>query len=174
MLFRSALYFGSQFVHYSTNHGLSWQIISPDLTTNDSLKLKDQSTTGGLTPDVTNAENHCTILCITPSARNKGEVWVGTDDGNIQLTRDGGNTWTNLSLAIKNFPAAAWVPQITLGTNVGEAWVVVNNYRQGDSKPYLFYTADYGKTWTNKVNEQAVHGHCLSVVQDNAEPLLVF
>jgi photosystem II stability/assembly factor-like uncharacterized protein len=169
-----AIYFGSQYVHYSTDHGLSWEIISPDLTTNDSLKLKDQNITGGITPDVTNAENHCTILCITASSTNRGELWVGTDDGNVQLTRDGGKTWKNLTEATAGFPKAAWVPQITLGAAPGEAWVVVNNYRQGDTKPYLFYTADYGKTWLNKVNSTQVNGHCLSVVQDMQEPKLVF
>ena len=169
-----ALYFGSQYVHYSKDHGLSWEIISPDLSTNDSIKLKDQHITGGITPDVTNAENHCTILCITASPFNRDELWVGTDDGNVQLTRDGGKTWTNLSPSIKDFPKAAWVPQITLGAAAGEAWVVVNNYRQGDEKPYLFYTTDYGKTWSNKVNTTQVGGHCLSVVQDLREPKLVF
>lgn len=169
-----ALYFGSQHVHYSKNHGLSWEIISPDLTTNDSLKLKDQNITGGITPDVTNAENHCTILCISASPYVKDEIWVGTDDGNVQLTRDGGKTWTNLTPAITGFPKAAWVPQITLGATAGEAWVVVNNYRQGDSKPYLFYTTDFGKTWSNRVGSAQVNGHCLSVVQDLVEPKLVF
>jgi photosystem II stability/assembly factor-like uncharacterized protein len=169
-----AVYFGSQYVHYSKDHGLSWEIISPDLTTNDSLKLKDQKISGGITPDVTNAENHCTILCIAASPLNRGELWVGTDDGNVQLTRDGGKTWANLTPIIKDMPAAAWVPQITLGSMAGEAWVVVNNYRQGDAKPYLFYTHDYGKTWTNKVNDIVVNGHCLSVAQDIQEPSLVF
>jgi photosystem II stability/assembly factor-like uncharacterized protein len=170
----TGVYFGSQFVHHSTDHGLSWTIISPDLTTNDSLKLKDQDKTGGITPDVTNAENHCTILCITASEKNKGELWVGTDDGNVQLTRDGGATWTNLSPSIKGLPKGAWIPQITLGANAGEAWVVVNNYRQGDRSPYLFYTADYGKSWMNKVSAMQVNGHCLSVVQDAQQPKLVF
>jgi photosystem II stability/assembly factor-like uncharacterized protein len=169
-----AVYFGSQFVHYSQDHGLSWKIISPDLTTNDSLKLKDQHKTGGLTPDVTNAENHCTILCITASPYNQGEIWVGTDDGQVQLTSDGGKSWNNLTRSIKDFPANAWVPQITLGAAAGEAWVVVNNYRQGDTKPYLFYTNDFGKSWKNAANPLYVHGHCLSVVQDFKEPKLVF
>ncbi|MFN5620601.1 MAG: VPS10 domain-containing protein [Flavobacteriales bacterium] len=171
---KNGVYFGSQFVHHSSDHGLSWEIISPDLTTNDSLKLKDQNKTGGITPDVTNAENHCTILCITASEKNQGELWVGTDDGNVQLTRDGGKNWTNLSPAMKGLPKGAWVPQITLGANAGEAWVVVNNYRQGDRTPYLFYTADFGKTWINKVSATQVYGHCLSVVQDMKQTKLVF
>jgi photosystem II stability/assembly factor-like uncharacterized protein len=170
----AGVYFGSQFVHHSTDHGLSWNIISPDLTTNDSLKLKDQDKTGGITPDVTNAENHCTILSITASEKNKGELWVATDDGYVQLTRDGGTNWTNLSPSIKGLPKGAWIPQITLGANAGEAWVVVNNYRQGDRSPYLFYTADYGKSWMNKVSAMQVNGHCLSVVQDAQQPKLVF
>jgi hypothetical protein len=161
-------------VNYSKDHGVSWEIISPDLTSNDSLKLKDQHKTGGLTPDVTNAENHCTILCISASSYNQGEIWVGTDDGHVQLTRDGGKSWTNLSRTIKDFPKSCWVPQITLGASAGEAWVVANNYRQGDSKPYLFYTSDYGKTWINAANNNEVFGHCLSVVQDSKEPKLVF
>ncbi len=169
-----AVYFGSQYVHYSKNHGLSWEIISPDLTTNDSLKLKDQHKTGGLTPDVTNAENHCTILCITASPYNQEEIWVGTDDGQVQFTRDGGKSWNNLTRSIKDFPTNGWVPQITLGAAAGEAWVVVNNYRQGDTKPYLFYTTDFGKSWKNVANALYIHGHCLSVVQDLKEPKLVF
>lgn len=168
------LYFGSQYLHHSTNHGLSWEMISPDLTTNDSLKLKDQHKTGGITPDVTNAENHCTILCITPSEDDPKEIWVGTDDGQLQLTQDGGKSWNNLSASIKGFPKAAWIPQITLGAVAGEVWVVVNNYRQGDKAPYLFYTSDHGKSWTNKAITSQVQGHCLSVVQDKVEPKLVF
>ena len=168
------LYYGSQYVHHSKNHGLTWEIISPDLTTNDSLKLKDQHKTGGITADVTNAENHCTILCITSSTLDPQELWVGTDDGHVQLTRDGGKTWSNVSNGIIGLPKGSWVPQISLGAKSGEAWVVVNHYRMGDRKPYLYYTSDFGKTWINKANTSQIKGHCLSVVQDMKEPLLVF
>ena len=93
---KSTIYFGSQFLHRSTSKGASWQTISPDLTTNDSAKI-DQSKNGGLSLDITGAENFCTILTIAPSPLEKGVIWVGTDDGNGQLTRDGGRTVMNFS-----------------------------------------------------------------------------
>lgn len=170
----SSIYFGSQFLHYSTDHGLSWKIISPDLTTNDTNKLK-QNKSGGLTPDQTSAENHCTIISIAPSTLNAKTIWVGTDDGNVQLTTDGGVSWKNLTPQITGMPKGSWVPQIVAGVHrEGEAFVVVNNYRQNDWKPYLFHTTDFGKTWKNLVNTTQVHGHCLSVVQDFQEPNLIF
>ncbi|HSD64224.1 MAG TPA: hypothetical protein VLB50_10515, partial [Ignavibacteriaceae bacterium] len=104
----AAIYFGSQFLHKSTDRGNSWQIISPDLTTNDTSKQK-QYDSGGLTYDVTDAENFTTIISIDPSPINKDIIWVGTDDGNLQLTRNGGKTWKNVS---GNFgaPAGTWIP----------------------------------------------------------------
>ncbi|MGI9159563.1 MAG: VPS10 domain-containing protein, partial [Saprospiraceae bacterium] len=90
------LYFCSQFVHYSPDLGHSWRLLSPDLTTNDTSK-QHQDISGGLTYDATNAENYCTILAVAPSPLEKNVIWIGTDDGNLQLTRDGGKTWENLS-----------------------------------------------------------------------------
>lgn len=107
----STVYFGSQFVHKSTDKGLTWKIISPDLTTNDPEKQK-QSESGGLTMDATGAENHCTILVIEPSPIEEGMLWVGTDDGQVQITKDGGVTWSNVTSAIKGMPKGAWIPQI--------------------------------------------------------------
>lgn len=168
------LYFGSQFVHKSIDQGKSWEIISPDLTTNNPEKQK-QVESGGLTIDATKAENHTTIIAIEPSSLNKDVIWVGTDDGNIQLTQDGGKTWKNLSPSIKVMPKEAWVPQIRASKyDEAEAFVVVNNYRKNDWKPYLFYTKDFGKTWKNLVSETQVFGHCLSVIQDIEEPNLLF
>ena len=168
------IYFGSQFVHRSTDRGESWTIISPDLTTNDPEKQK-QLESGGLTYDVTGAENHTTILAISPSPRNSDELWVGTDDGNIQLSRDAGKNWTNLSPKIKGLPKNAWVPQIRPSAHRdGEAFVVVNNYRQGDWTPYLYRTSDYGKSWENMLAPDEVWGYVLSFVQDPVEPKLMF
>lgn len=93
------IYYGSQVVHRSPDKGLTWEIISPDLTTNDPRK-QQQHRSGGLTPDVTDAENHTTIICIAPSPIQEGLIWVSTDDGNIQLTRDGGKTWHLVSLPL--------------------------------------------------------------------------
>lgn len=171
---KKTIYYGSQMVNMSTDKGASWTQISGDLTTNDSAKI-DQSNNGGLSVDITGAENHCTILAIEPSAKERGVIWVGTDDGNVQLTRDGGKTWTNFRGKIPGMPTGAWVPQIRASRhNGGEAYVVVNDYRRGNNKPYLFRTTDYGKTWTNLVDEKKVTGYTLCVVQDPTEPNLIF
>jgi photosystem II stability/assembly factor-like uncharacterized protein len=170
----STIYYGSQFVHKSTDKGAGWQTISPDLTTNDPKKI-DQSENGGLTLDITGAENYCTILAIEPSAKEQGLIWAGTDDGNVQLTRDGGKTWTNFRGKIPGMPAGAWVPQIRASRyNAGEVFVVANDYRRGDFKPYIFRTTDYGKTWTNMLANKNIDGYALCVLQDPAEPNLVF
>lgn len=170
----STIYFGSQFVHKSTNKGASWQTISPDLTTNDSLQI-DQSNNGGISLDITGAENHCTILCIEPSKKEKDILWVGTDDGNVQLTRDGGKTWTNFRGKIPGMPTGCWIPQIRSSRfNAAEAFVVCNDYRRGDFKPYIFRTTDFGKTWTRMVDEKKVVGYALCMIQDPTEPNLVF
>jgi hypothetical protein len=171
---KSTIYYGSQFVHKSTNKGASWQTISPDLTTNDTAKI-DQSENGGLTLDITGAENYCTILAIEPSAKEQGVIWVGTDDGNVQLTRDGGKTWTSFRGKIPGMPVGAWVPQIRASRyNAAEAFVVANDYRRGDFKPYIFRTKDYGKTWTNMLAGKNIDGYALCMIQDPAEPNLIF
>jgi len=168
------IYMGSQFVHKSTDKGLTWQVISPDLTTNDTIK-QNQSENGGLSIDITGAENFTTILCIEPSAKERNVIWVGTDDGNVQLTRDGGKTWTNFRGKIPGMPAGSWIPQIRAGRhNAGEAFVVCNDYRRGDFKPYIFRTKDYGATWSRLVDESKVKGYALCMVQDPTEPNLIF
>lgn len=170
----STIYYGSQFLHKSTNKGDSWEIISTDLTTNDISKL-NQSKSGGLTPDVTSAENFCTIVAIAPSPLKQGIIWVGTDDGNLQLTTDGGKTWKNVIENIKGVPRGTWIPQIHPSRfNQGEAFVVLDNHRRNDWTPYLFYTSDYGKSWKRLVDEKKVYGYCLSIVQDFVEPNLLF
>lgn len=168
------IYFASQFVHKSNNKGVSWETISPDLTNNDSSQI-DQSKNGGLSVDITGAENHCTILCIEPSALQKGVLWVTTDDGNVQLTKDGGNTWLNVTSNIKGIAKGIWTPQIRASKhNAAEAFVVMNDYRRGDDKPYIFRTTDFGKTWTRFVDEKKVTGYALCMIQDPVEPNLIF
>ncbi len=170
----STIYFGSQFVHKSTDKGDSWEIISPDLTTNDPNKQK-QYLSGGITMDATGAENFTTILAIEPSSKEKGLIWASTDDGNVQITRDGGKSWTNLRSRMVGLPKNAWIPQIRASKyNAAEAFVVVNNYRQFDFKPYLFYTSDYGQTWRQLLNKDETFGYALSLVQDVEEPNLLF
>jgi photosystem II stability/assembly factor-like uncharacterized protein len=172
----STIYYGSQFVHKSNDKGSTWEIVSGDLTTNDPEKQK-QHESGGLTMDATGAENHCTILTISPSKKEKGVLWIGTDDGQIQLTRDGGKSWTNVTSKITGMPKGAWVPQINASSyNAGEVFVVVNNYRQFDFAPYLFRSKDYGQTWESLVNGAQVgnSNYTLSVAQDPVEPKLIF
>ena len=170
----NTIYYCSQFVHKSTNKGMDWEIISPDLTTNDTT-LQKQDENGGLSLDITGAENFTTIICVEPSAKNNQVIWAGTDDGNVQLTKDGGKTWTNFRGKIPGMPLGAWVPQIRAGKhNAGEAFVVCNDYRRGDFKPYIFRTKNFGETWERMLDENKVKGYALCMVQDIAEPNLIF
>ena len=169
------LYFGSQFVHRSADRGESWERISPDLTSNDPAKQR-QAESGGLTRDATAAENHCTVLCIAPNPHAADEVWAGTDDGKLQVTRDGGATWKEVGAAIKRFPANAWIPQIRISPHSAkEIFVVVNNYRSNDWAPYLFASTDGGVRWKQLVDgSSGVSGHVWCVEQDPVEPNLLF
>ena len=158
------IYFGSQYVHRSTDNGKSWEIISPDLTTNDSSKINLES--GGLTIDVTGAENYCSITTIEPAVSESNVIWAGTDDGNVFVTRDGGENWTKRNSKMKGLPTHAWIHQIVSGMIKGEAFVVLNNYRQHDYKPYIYHTRDYGRTWENIASNLPENHYCLSFVQD--------
>ena len=170
----NGLYFGSQYLHKSSDRGDTWTIISPDLTTNDSTKQKSMES-GGLTYDATGAENYTTIIAIAPSPLNKDIIWVGTDDGNLQLTTDGGKIWTNKIKNIKGVPEGSWIPQIHPSTyNEAEAFVVINDYRRDNWAPYIFHTKDYGKKWTNIVSKEKVKGYALSFVQDTEVENLYF
>ena len=170
----NTIYYGSQFVHKSTNKGFTWQMISPDLTTNDTAQQK-QDENGGLSVDITGAENYNTILCIEPSALDKNILWAGTDDGNVQLTKDGGKTWVNFRGKIPGMPVGAWVPQIRASRyHAAEAFVICNDYRRGDFKPYIFRTKNFGQTWELMVSESKVKGYALCMIQDPVEPNLIF
>lgn len=170
----NTIYFGSQFVHRSSSRGDKWEKISPDLTSNNPDKQK-QRESGGLTIDATGAENHCTILAISPSRHEKGVIWAGTDDGKIQLTKDNGASWKDMAPNIKDFPDGAWIPVIKVSEhNPGEAFVVVNNYRQGDYSAYLYQTTNYGKSWKRLIDDTNVWGYLLSFVQDPVEQRLMF
>lgn len=170
----NTIYFGSQFLHVSHNKGASWDVVSPDLTTNNP-EQQDQDNTGGLTLDITGAENYNTILTIAPSTLQKGLIWVGTDDGNVQLTTDGGKSWTNFRGRIPGMPIGSWIPQIRASRyHAGEAFVVCNDYRRGDFDAYIFRTTDFGKTWTRMLDSSKVKGYALCVLQDPVEPNLIF
>lgn len=170
----STVYFGSQFVHKSTDKGLTWEVISPDLTTNDPEKLK-QSESGGLTMDATGAENHCTILVIEPSPVERNMLWVGTDDGRVHYTQNGGSSWTDVSKNLKDLPKGSWIAQIKASaTKRGEALLVANDYRRYNYTPYVYRTKNYGKSWERIVDEKDVESYTLSVVEDAQNPNLMF
>lgn len=170
----SGIYYGSQFVHKSMDKGKTWEIISPDLTTNDPAKQK-QEESGGLTLDVTNAENFTTILVIAPSPVKEAVIWAGTDDGNVQITQDGGKNWSNVASNLIGCPKGSWIAQIEVSNkNAGEAFVVVNDYRRNNWQPYVYHTTDYGQTFRRIVDGNKVQGHVWSIVQDPIEPSLLF
>ncbi|XRE42439.1 hypothetical protein ACIVBQ_000643 [Tenacibaculum discolor] len=170
----STLYFGSQFVHKSTDKGLTWKVISPDLTTNDKSKLK-QSESGGLTMDATGAENHCTVLVIEPSPIEKNMLWAATDDGQVHITKNGGTTWTNVAKNLKGLPENSWITQIKASNkNKGEALLVANDYRRFNYKPYAYRTKDYGTTWERIVDENDVKSFTQCIIEDPIEPNLLF
>lgn len=167
------IYLGSQYVHRSTDGGDSWSIISPDLTTNDPTRQR-QAESGGLTLDVTGAEKHTTILTIAPSPLRPGTIWVGTDDGNVQLTQDAGGTWVNVIGNIDGIPPGTWVPHIEPSKHdVGTAFVVFDNHRRGDWTPYIRKTADSGRTW-QAVGTVGLDGFVHTIEQDPVEPDLLF
>ncbi|MFN2313485.1 MAG: WD40/YVTN/BNR-like repeat-containing protein, partial [Bacteroidales bacterium] len=170
----NTIYFGSQYVHKSTDRGETWTKISSDLTTNDPEKQK-QDLSGGISPEATGAENHCTVITIAPSPVSKNIIWAGTDDGMIQVTHDGGQTWENTAPKIKDMPRNAWVSQITASAHdEEEAFVVVNDYRQGDNAPYLYRTKNLGRSWHRIIDDMDVWGYVLCFVQDPVEPGLMF
>ncbi len=170
---KAVAYYGSQFLHKTRDHGKTWEIISPDLTTND--PAKQDSKTGGLTFDNTQAENHTTIISIAPSPVEEGIIWVGTDDGNVQVTRDGGQNWQNTVSAMKGLPANSWIAQIQPSTyNAGEAFVTIDNHRMNDWTPYVYHTKNFGRSWTRLVDENDMSGATLSFIQDPESPNLMF
>jgi photosystem II stability/assembly factor-like uncharacterized protein len=174
----ATIYLGSQFLHRSTDKGSTWEIISPDLTTNDPEKLK-QAESGGLTLDVTNAENYCTIISIAPSPIKEGMLWVGTDDGNVQLTRDAGKTWELASASLTAgkkplIPAGAAVPHIQPSHfDEATAYVVFEDHMRANFTPYVFVTRDYGKTWKSLVTPE-IDGYCFVVKEDPVNRNLLF
>lgn len=167
------MYMGSQFLFRSRDRGESWEKISPDLTTNDPLKLR-QLESGGLSVDNSSAENHCTIYSICESPRNAELIWVGTDDGNIQLTRDGGKTWTNVGKKIAGLPPSTWVTCIEASHfEEGTAYATFDGHATGDMKTYVYRTADYGKTWQSLATDE-LKGYAHVVREDLVKPDLLF
>jgi photosystem II stability/assembly factor-like uncharacterized protein len=147
------LYAGSQFLHVSNDRGNNWTKISPDLTTNDPAKQK-RFESGGLSADNSGAENHCTIFTIAESPLNEPTLWVGTDDGQVQVTKDGGKTWQNVTANIPQLPKNTWCYHIEASRfTEGTAYAVFEGHTAGDYKPYMYKTTDFGRSWKSIVGE---------------------
>ena len=171
---KGTIYIGAQYLYRSRDHGQSWDKISPDLTTNDPEKQK-QEESGGITVDNSAAETHTTIYAISESPKQAGVIWVGTDDGNLQLTRDGGKSWTNLTKGV-GMPPASWVSWVEASpTNPAGAYVAFDRHTVGDFTPHILMTNDYGKTWVNvAVPQSGLRGQVNVIKEDPDKPGLLY
>jgi photosystem II stability/assembly factor-like uncharacterized protein len=168
-----AIYLGGQFLFRSTTQGDSWDRISPDLTTNNPAWLK-QEESGGVTVDNSDAEKYETIFAISESPKDPNLIWVGTDDGNVQLTRDGGKTWANLTKNIPGLPPNTWVTGIEASHfNSAVAYATFDGHMSGDMKTYVYKTADLGKTW-KMLSTEGLNGYAHVVREDLVNPDLLF
>jgi len=140
------LYLGANRLYKTVDRGDHWRPISPDLTTNDASKQRPGRL--GVTQDITGAEQHCTIITISESPLHQGLVYVGTDDGNVQVTRNDGATWTEIGHNVPGLPANTWCSRVTASKWVeGRVYATFDGHRSNDFKPYVYISEDYGKTW---------------------------
>ncbi len=168
----NVIYTGGNFLFQSVDRGVHWEIISPDLTTNDPAKQKDSG--GPLTPDNSGAEIHCTITTIAESPLKKGTIWCGTDDGNLQVTEDGGRTWTNVVNNIKGLPRNTWCSRVEASHfDARTAYVAFDGHRTDDYATYLYKTTDLGKTWKS-IKGNLPFGWVHVVREDSRNPNLLF
>jgi photosystem II stability/assembly factor-like uncharacterized protein len=139
------IYVGSQYVHVSTDGGQTWNVISPDLTTNDKSK---QQSSGGLSPDNTSVEFYCVLFAIAESPADANVIWAGSNDGLVHVTRDGGKHWTNVTKSLPNVPPWGTVSNIEPSRySPGSAYLTIDLHQMNDRNPYVFKTSDYGSTW---------------------------
>ena len=171
------VYVAGNYLFRSDDRGDTWRIISPDLTRNDPA-TRNSTTSGGLTKDATGAENYNTIYTLDPSALDPAILWVGTDDGLVQVTRDGGATWANVTATIPGVPEGTWVSRVEASKHdPATAYVTFDGHWTGDVNPYVFKTTDYGRTWTDLAVDLPKEMPGLSVytiVEDAVNPDLLF
>ncbi|HZE80546.1 MAG TPA: sialidase, partial [Candidatus Polarisedimenticolia bacterium] len=172
---KGTIYIGAQFLFRSRDHGQSWERISPDLSTNDPEKQK-QEESGGITVDNSAAEMHTSIYSISESPKNGQLIWAGTDDGNLQITRDGGKKWTNVVDKVPNLGKNSWVSTVIASRfEEGTAYATFDRHTFGDMKPYLFKTTDFGNTWTPLVSDASgVTGYAHVITEDTVDSNLLF
>ncbi|MGH9481008.1 MAG: glycosyl hydrolase [Terriglobales bacterium] len=168
------VYVASQVVHVTTNGGSSWQVISPDLTLNDRTRM---GISGGLTPDNIGVEYAGVIFALAESPKQQGLLWAGTNDGQVQLTRDGGKSWTNLTKNLPDLPPWGTVDNIDPSPfDAATAYLTVDFHQMDNRDPFVYKTHDYGQTWTKITNglphNQLSYAHC--VIEDPARQGLLF
>jgi photosystem II stability/assembly factor-like uncharacterized protein len=169
---KNTVYFGSNVLFKSTNFGKTWETISPDLTTNDPEKQKSVGTTW---TENTTAEYHCTIIRIAESPKQAGVIWAGTDDGNLQVTTDGGKHWNNVTgnaPGVPKFAEIAWIEPSR--TAPGTAYVAFEHHWFDDFHPYIFKTTDFGKTFTNITGNLPANDYLWVVKEDPKNPQLLY
>lgn len=167
------IYVGSQFLHKSDDMGNSWTKISPDLTTNDPAKLQ-QENSGGLSMDNSGAENHCTIFAVAESTLDQNIIWVGTDDGNVQVTFDGGKNWKNVTANIPNLPKNTWVHYIEPGHfDKNTAYATFDGHNNSDFNTYVYKTTDGGATWKS-IATADIKAFARHIREDLVNPNLLF
>jgi photosystem II stability/assembly factor-like uncharacterized protein len=172
---KGTIYIGSQFLFRSRDHGVTWDRISPDLTTNDPIRQR-QEQSGGITVDNSSAEMNTTIYSISESPRAAGQIWVGTDDGNVQLTRDGGKSWTNLTPYV-GMPQGNWISWVEASRHdPAVAYVTDDRHAYGDMGTYLYRTGDYGRTWQRLIGPgtPGVRGYAHVIKEDRVNPNILF
>lgn len=172
---KGTVYIGAQFLFRSRDFGQTWERVSPDLTTNDPAK-QQQELSGGVTIDNSAAETHTTIYAIAESPLNPNVIWVGTDDGNVQVSRDGGRTWTNVVRNIRGLPPNAWVSSLEAGHfAAGTVYATFDLHTFGDMRAYAYKSTDYGQSWSPVVGQDGpVKGYAHVVKEDLVNRDLLF
>ena len=174
---KGTMYIAAQFLFRSRDHGQSWDRISPDLTTNDPSRQK-QEESGGVTVDNSAAETYTTIYAVSESPKQAGLIWVGTDDGNVQLTRDSGKSWANVVKNVRDVPEHSWVSWVQAGNfDAGTAYVAFDRHTFGDVAPYIYKTTDYGKSWSALVTpkqSKGLRGYVYVIKEDPIKPGLLY
>lgn len=168
------VYVGSQVVHMTTDGGQSWQVISPDLTLNDKSK---QRSSGGLTGDNIGPEYGDTLISIAESPKEPGVIWTGSNDGQVQVTRDGGKRWTNVSSNIPGLPPWGTIYTVEPSRHSnGAAYITVDLHQENNRDPFVYKTTDYGKTWRNLsggiTRSPLSYAHCIK--EDPVKPGLLY
>lgn len=167
------LYLGAQFLFRSEDMGDNWEKISPDLTTNDPAK-QNQANSGGLSLDNSGAENNTTIFTIAESSLDENIIWVGCDDGNVQLTKDGGKNWTNVVENIPDLPAHTWCYHVEASNfHKGAAYAVFDEHTANDDNTYVYKTTDFGQSWTSIITSDVI-GFARHLQEDYVNEDLLF